>query len=88
MYNASSSVQRWLSSHACYVCVVLAAGLEESQQASVLEPVAETTELDDVIDDLLNRHSNPDPESQVMGEIIMDTGTGSKVLTFYSRGLS
>ena len=76
------------SQHACYMCVVFAAGLEESQQASVLEPVAETTELDDVIDDLLNRHSNPDPESQVMGEIIMDTGTGSKGLTFYSRGLS
>ncbi|XP_053377275.1 E3 ubiquitin-protein ligase HUWE1-like isoform X3 [Mercenaria mercenaria] len=48
--------------------------LEETHQDSVIEPAGnEPSELDDVLDDLLERDRNANPESQVMGEIIMDT---------------
>lgn len=51
--------------------------LEETHQNSVDEPgnnQAARLELDDVIDDLLDRNRVTDPESQIVGEIIMETG--------------
>lgn len=49
--------------------------LEETHQDSVVEPPGnEPAELDDVIDDLLARDRHVDPESQIVGEIIMETG--------------
>ncbi|XP_060587198.1 E3 ubiquitin-protein ligase HUWE1-like isoform X3 [Ruditapes philippinarum] len=48
--------------------------LEETHQDSVIEPTGnEPSELDDVLDDLLERDRTTNPESQVMGEIIMET---------------
>ena len=52
-------------------------GLEETHQDSVVEPRTNQQtrlELDDVIDDLLDRNRVADPESQIVGEIIMETG--------------
>lgn len=51
--------------------------LEETHQDSVVEPATtrdERLELDDVIDDLLDRDRVTHPESQIVGEIIMETG--------------
>lgn len=52
--------------------------LEETHTTTVEEPdVPSQTarlELDDVIDDLLDRDRTANPESQIVGEIIMETG--------------
>lgn len=50
-------------------------GLEETHQNTAVEPPeSERSDLDEVIGNLLHRDTNNDPESQVIGEIIMETG--------------
>ena len=47
--------------------------LEETHHDTVEEPLTERSELDDVLNSLIGRDRNQDPESQVIGDIIMET---------------